>query len=191
MKKDIFLNLSIEEQVEYLNKKLEEGQTVIRIREDLGIGEKALQKILKSNGYKYNQKLRKYVCNTEVSQKVQIQGEVIEMPLETDLEGQSDTLVIQNKYKNDLLELIKYKSEILDMLKDYKCNNHKSDTTVIQIETRGINIEGLKGETIQTSIRVNKDVIEGFREFSKEYKQYKSSDLISMALKEYMEKYKK
>lgn len=188
MKKDIFLNLSIEEQVEYLNKKLEEGQTVIRIREDLRIGEKTLQRIIKSNGYRYNQKLRKYICNTEVSQ---IQGEVIEMPLETDLERQSDTLVIQNKYKNDLLELIKYKSEILDMLKDYKCNNHKSDTTVIQIETRGINIEGLKGETIQTSIRVNKDVIEGFREFSKEYKQYKSSDLISMALKEYMEKYKK
>ena len=190
MKKDIFLNLSIEEQVEYLNKKLEEGQTVIRIREDLGIGEKALQKIIKSNGYKYNQKFRKYVCNTEVSQKVQIQGEVIEMPLETDLEGQSDTLVIQNKYKNDLLELVKYKSEILDMLKDYKYNNHKSDATVIQIEPRGINIEGLKGETIQTSIRVNKDVIEGFREFSKEYKQYKSSDLISMALKEYMENHR-
>ena len=108
MEKDIFLNLSIEEQVEYLNKKLEEGQTVIRIREDLRIGEKTLQRIIKSNGYRYNQKLRKYICNTEVSQKVQIQGEVIETPLETDLEGQSDTLVIQNKYKNDLLELIKY-----------------------------------------------------------------------------------
>ena len=103
MEKDIFLNLSIEEQVEYLNKKLEEGQTVIRIREDLRIGEKTLQRIIKSNGYRYNQKLRKYICNTEVSQKVQIQGEVIETPLETDLEGQSDTLVIQNKYKNDLL----------------------------------------------------------------------------------------
>ena len=87
MEKDIFLNLSIEEQVEYLNKKLEEGQTVIRIREDLRIGEKTLQRIIKSNGYRYNQKLRKYICNTEVSQKVQIQGEVIETPLETDLEG--------------------------------------------------------------------------------------------------------
>ena len=190
MEKDIFLNLSIEEQVEYLNKKLEEGQTVIRIREDLGIGEKALQKIIKSNGYKYNQKLRKYVCNTEVSQKVQIQGEVIEMPLETDLEGQSDTLVIQNKYKNDLLELIKYKSELLDMLKDYKLNNHISNTTVIQIESKGIIIDGLHGETVQTSIRVNKEVINEFREFSKAYKQYKSSDLISMALKEYMENHR-
>ena len=72
MEKDIFLNLSIEEQVEYLNKKLEEGQTVIRIREDLRIGEKTLQRIIKSNGYRYNQKLRKYICNTEVSQTGQI-----------------------------------------------------------------------------------------------------------------------
>ena len=83
MEKDIFLNLSIEEQVEYLNKKLEEGQTVIRIREDLRIGEKTLQRIIKSNGYRYNQKLRKYICNTEVSQKVQIQGEVIDCLLYT------------------------------------------------------------------------------------------------------------
>lgn len=190
MEKDRFLKLNIEEQVEYLNKKLEEGQTVIRIREDLGIGEKTLQRIIKSNGYRYNQKIRKYICNTKVSQDEQIQGEVIEKPLEIDLEEQSDTLVIQNKYKNDLLELIKYKNKILNMLNDYECNNHKSDTTVIQIEPRGINIEGLKGETIQTSIRVNKEVIEEFREFSKEYKQYKSSDLISMALKEYIKNYR-
>ena len=99
-------------------------------------------------------------------------------------------MVIQNKYKNDLLELIKYKSELLDMLKDYKLNNHISNTTVIQIESKGIIIDGLHGETVQTSIRVNKEVINEFREFSKAYKQYKSSDLISMALKEYMENHR-
>ncbi|QEZ70865.1 hypothetical protein D4A35_18215 (plasmid) [Paraclostridium bifermentans] len=56
--------------ITYLNDKLNEGQTVIRIREDLGIGEKKLQKIIKESGYKYNQKLRKYVLNDDSIIKV-------------------------------------------------------------------------------------------------------------------------
>ena len=52
MIKKEFLELDIDKKIEYLNKKLSEGQTVIRIREDLGIGEKSLQKIIRENGYK-------------------------------------------------------------------------------------------------------------------------------------------
>lgn len=48
------------ELINKINSKLKQGNTVIRIREDLGIGEKALQKILKSSGYKYNPKLKQY-----------------------------------------------------------------------------------------------------------------------------------
>ena len=53
MTKEEFLELDINKKIEYLNEKLSEGQTVIRIREDLGIGEKSLQKIIRENGYKY------------------------------------------------------------------------------------------------------------------------------------------
>ena len=40
MIKKEFLELDIDNKIEYLNEKLSEGQNVIRIREDLGIGEK-------------------------------------------------------------------------------------------------------------------------------------------------------
>ena len=43
MKKDDFEKLNIESQIEFLNNKLSEGQTVLRLREDMGIGEKPLQ----------------------------------------------------------------------------------------------------------------------------------------------------
>lgn len=56
MTKEEFLELDINKKIQYLNKKLSEGNTVIRIREDLGVGEKLLQKIIKENGYKYSQK---------------------------------------------------------------------------------------------------------------------------------------
>ncbi|MDB8809129.1 hypothetical protein, partial [Romboutsia sp. 1001216sp1] len=60
MTKEEFLELDIDKKIEYLNEKLSEGQTVIRIREDLGIGEKSLQKIIRENGYKYFQKEKRY-----------------------------------------------------------------------------------------------------------------------------------
>lgn len=56
MTKDDFLELNTDKKIEYLNKKLSEGQTVTGIRKNLGISEKFLQKIIKKNGYKYFQK---------------------------------------------------------------------------------------------------------------------------------------
>ena len=47
MNKEQFNNLDFMEKIEYLNNKLKEDQTVIRIREDIGIGEKALQREIK------------------------------------------------------------------------------------------------------------------------------------------------
>ncbi|EPZ62068.1 hypothetical protein, partial [Paraclostridium sordellii] len=48
------------ELINKINIKLKEGHTVTRIREDLGFGEKALQKLIKGSGYKYNPKLKQY-----------------------------------------------------------------------------------------------------------------------------------
>ncbi len=69
MNKEQFNNLDFMEKIEYLNNKLKEGQTVIRIREDMGIGEKALQREIKANGYKYNNKERQYMPTTEATTK--------------------------------------------------------------------------------------------------------------------------
>lgn len=46
------------------------------------------------------------------------------------------------------------------------------------------------GETFSTSIRVDKNIWEEFKEFSKENKHIKQQDLVSLALKEFLEKYK-
>ncbi len=44
--------------------------------------------------------------------------------------------------------------------------------------------------TTTTTIRVYSDVCERFKDFAQTYQEYKSMDLISMALIEYIEKYK-
>ena len=125
MVKEEFKKLDTIDKINYINSKLEKGQTVIRIREDLGIGEKALQKIIKEAGYVYNQKSKRYITTTETT----------------------------TKYIT------------IDLIDD----------------------KHLKPKP--KSIRINEFIYQEWQEFCNK-QHYSKMDLISMALKEYMEKYK-
>ena len=186
MTKEEFLELDIDKKIEYLNKKLSEGQTVIRIREDLGIGEKSLQKIIRENGYKYFQKEKRYYKdNTNVLQKNIIQGKEI-----FDSESKDPTIVLQN-YKDDLLEIIQAKKDIFEVIKAFKENLYYKDTTnVIEVvASNEIQIKDFNSEAKVTSFRVYGETLIKWKEFCSKHKKYNNQDIVSMALEEYMKKY--
>lgn len=187
MTKKEFLELDISKKVEYLNKKLSEGQTMIRIREDLGVGEKSLQKIIKENGYKYSQKEKRYYKeNTDVLQKNIIQRKEI-----FNSEDNHTINVLQN-YKEDLLEIIKAKEEIFEIINAFKENNlyHKDTTNVIEIfASNEIQIKNFSSKAKGTSFRVYDETLIKWKDFCNKHKKYNNQDLVSMALEEYMKKY--
>lgn len=53
MDKDKFISLKIDDKINYLNDQLNNGLGVKDIREKLGIGEKALQRIIKNSDILY------------------------------------------------------------------------------------------------------------------------------------------
>lgn len=186
MTKKEFLELDINKKIEYLNEKLSEGQTVIRIREDLGIGEKSLQKIIRENGYKYFQKEKRYYKdNTNVLQKNIIHGKEI-----FDSEYEDSTIVLQN-YKEDLLEIAQAKKEIFEVINAFKENLYYKDTTnVIEVvASNEIHIKDFNSEPKVTSFRVYGETLTKWKEFCSKHKKYNNQDLVSMALEEYMKKY--
>lgn len=187
MTKKEFLELDIDKKIEYLNKKLSEGQTVIRIREDLGVGEKSLQKIIKENGYKYNQKEKRYYKeDTNVIQKNIIQEKEI-----FNLEDKHTTNVLQN-YKDDLIEIVKAKEEIFKVINAFNENNlyYKDTTNVIEvIASNEIQIKNFNSEAKVTSFRVYGETLTKWKEFCSKHKKYNNQDLLSMALEEYIKKY--
>lgn len=187
MTKEEFLELDIDKKIEYLNEKLSEGQTVIRIREDLRIGEKFLQKIIKESGYKYFQKEKRYYKeNTNVLQKNIIDGKEI-----FDLDYKDTTIVLQN-YKDDLLEIVQAKEEIFEVINAFKENLYYKDTTnVIEVvASNEIQIKEFNSEAKGTSFRVYGETLTKWKEFCNKHKKYNNQDLVSMALEEYIEKYK-
>ena len=184
MTKEEFLELDIDKKIEYLNKKLSEGQTVIRIREDLGIGEKSLQKIIRENGYKYFQKEKRYYKeNTNVLQKNIVNENY-------NLDSKDPTIVLQN-YKDDLLEIVQAKKDIFEVINAFKENLYYKDTTnVIEVvASNEIQIKDFNSDAKVTSFRVYGETLTKWKEFCSKHKKYNNQDLVSMALEEYMKKY--
>ena len=178
MVKEEFKKLDTIDKINYINSKLEKGQTVIRIREDLGIGEKSLQKIIKEAGYVYNQKLRQYIPTTESTTK----------PLEVSVVETNTNTLLTTEKANTLDYLSNNINILMDMIEKYKTTTQsttESTTNYITIDL--IDDKHLKPKP--KSIRINEFVYQDWQEFC-DKQHYSKMDLISMALKEYMEKYK-
>lgn len=181
MNKDQFNNLDFMEKIEYLNNKLKEGQTVIRIREDIGIGEKALQREIKANGYKYNNKERQYMPTTEATTKstTEILPTIV---------VDENTIVVP-KQQQQILGYLENNFEVLqEFLEKYKSTTKATtETTTNHIVINLVDDKHLNPKP--KSIRINEFIYQDWQKFC-DTKHYSKQDLISMALKEYMEKYK-
>lgn len=194
MKKEEFEKLNIEDKVKYLNDKLSEGQTVTRIREDIGIKEKPLQRIMKEHGYKYLQRERMYAKeptnSLEDNESIICRQEAIKPTIST--EDNKATLSLQENIKDDLLELLSIKEELFDLVIESRQRADKEQSNIIEvIQEQGIKIELDNSEVVKRTIRGNKTVFDNWDKFCSKNKEFSKQDLLSMALKKYIEEYEK
>ncbi len=166
--------------IERVNVCLREGKTVAQIRKELGIGEKLFQKQIKQLGYKYNQKIKQYqplgddyFDNTKV---INYDSDIVINKKDFDLDvGKMAGLI-------DSYDDIK---QVLDWFKSREYDN--SIIEVIPNNKIEINID--TEESKRTTILVNSQIYNEFNQFCNRHKEFDKKDLISMALKEYMQKY--
>lgn len=181
MNKEQFNSLDFMEKIEYLNNKLKEGQTVTRIREDIGIGEKSLQREIKANGYRYNNKEKQYVPTTETTTKstTEVFPTIVE----------DENTIVVPKQQQQILGYLENNFEVLqEFLEKYKSTTRATtETTTNHIIINLVDDKHLNPKP--KSIRINEFVYQDWQQFC-DTKHYSKQDLISMALKEYMEKYK-
>lgn len=178
MNKKEFLELDIIDKIDYLNKMLIEGYTVKEIRQDIGISEKVLQRTIKENNYKYNQKLKQYTSDmndaTETCNYAVVEKNTIVVP----------------KQQEPILSYLENNFEVLkEFIEKYKTTTRTTtETTTNNIVINLVDDKHLNPKP--KSIRINEHVYKDWQEFCDQNKYYSKQDLISMALKEYMEKYK-
>ena len=166
-----------------INELLREGKTVKEIRELLGYSEKKFQKEIKNLGYKFDQRLKQYINNDIVKVSDSNSNTLCNTTCNT-----TPSTEIINKSDKENLNFIGENIEILKEMLMYYKRNKESNTN-----SNGIVIDLIddkhKDNGKPKSVRVNYFIWEEWKEFTSK-NSFSSKDLISMALKEYMDKYK-
>lgn len=167
---------NIEEVALYLNNELLKGRKQKEVEiNDFKVNERVIAKRLISKGYKKID-----------NQYIKYDNSIIEVIKKEKSEyANSITPVInQREIQGKIIGLAQNYEKILKIIQEYDKKYDK--------EYDGITIE-LPIETIKNfraTIRINNIIWEQFSEFANNNKEFTKRDLLSMALKEYIEKYK-
>ena len=178
MTNEEFKKLNDIDKINYINSELKTGKYVKDIRPALGISEDYLQELMRNNNYKFNQKMKQYIPITEITTK----------PLEVSVVETNTSTLLTTKKANTLDYISDNINILMDMIEKYKAST-KSTT---QTTTNYITIDLVDDKHLKPkpkSIRINEFVYQEWQEFC-DKQHYSKMDLISMALKEYMDKYK-
>lgn len=181
---------NIIEQVEYINKILrgkKKGFNRIAT-EDFNIASEELLNQLKSFGYSKvkNQFVLQHEGQSVLQDKIVDVGQGVGQEV---VHNKAEIIVLPKKdnvvpvEKENYKKLMSNFDILMEMIEKYKKNNEipKSDI-VVQLPYES-------DKNYKTSIRIHKEVFEGFKLFCSKHKEFSQKELISMALVEYMNKY--
>ena len=187
-----FKELDIESKVKYVNELLQQGDSVDNIRTTLGIGKNYIANTFAKGGYKLNRNINQYIkCDDVVTNTTNVVKQNIK-PSEP--KKKTNNINTNDSYYKALEE-----GQIKDIQKQINLINNRLDnnsiTTNVVTDTTSIihsDIDKLRNKyTTSSHYRIYKDIQEEFKAFCKEHKQYKVQDIISSAIKEYLDKYNK
>ncbi|HDK7162293.1 TPA: hypothetical protein PTV34_003677 [Clostridium botulinum] len=205
MDKTKFNKLSVLEQLEYVNDKLIKGESLRNISSDLKMSKTTIRDRFKKIGYIFNAEQRQYIKHNFTTKEVEYKHNIdilhknktidnnsianheynSNINIFNDADAKNKMIDILSKYDN-LVKMAEVSTNIIEMMEWY--NKQKNI-----IEPLELNIDStrLVGEVKTTTVRLYSEVWNNFREFMEQYKEFKNMDIVSMALIEFMDRYKK
>ena len=187
-----FKELDIESKVKYVNELLQQGDSVDNIRTTLGIGKNYIANTFAKGGYKLNRNINQYIKNDTV---VTDTTNVVIKPNKKD--SKESNKVNNINTSDDRIKVLE--GQIKDIQKQINLINNRLDnnsiTTNVVTDTTSIIHSSIdsydRNDTKSSHYRIYTDIQEEFKKFCKDNRQYKVQDIISSAIKEYLDKYNK
>ncbi|WP_257676378.1 DNA-binding protein [Clostridium felsineum] len=185
MNRSEFDKLDFTGQVSYINEELIKGSTLTKICKSINIGRTTIRDRFIKGGYSFNKEKNQYLktTNDKNNSKVTHKNNIVS-------NDNSKTIVEFNSIKNDLLELIKNKDDILKIIDDYKKNINNRIIDVPELNINDIPPEMQKNINTR-SLKIYDPIYKLFSKLCNKYSSIKKQDLISLALLEFYNKYKK
>lgn len=192
MTKDEFNELEVLKQIDYINEQLKNNISITGVCKCVGIGRSTIRDRFKRVGYLYDKEVNAYVlkeenndCYVDVIKK----NNSCITPVETtDIaevhkeEGVFDIIEkSDDEIKNNLLDLAKNYELLKEIIDIHRCN-----TSVVK---KQIVIDLDDAESKLVTLRVNSGVLGEFNKFCDNNKQFKKVDLLSQAIKNFIDQY--
>lgn len=175
-----FKALELEQQVEYINGLLEQGDTVDSIRLALGVGKNYIGNNFSKGGYKKDRATGLYIkTGEEATINTNTTNEKAQKANNKALSG-GNSSNSNNSLEKRVEGLEKQLEAIMTML---EANN--TNATV----TTELNIKTFEGEKVARSYKVNVEVQKQFKAFCKAHSEYEVGDILANAMLEFMNKF--
>lgn len=181
-----FKALALEQQVEYINSQLEQGETVDNIRIALGVGKNYIGNNFKKGGYVKDRATGLYILVGEAKSENKVNST-----------KKANRKVLESKMEGDRIKVLETKMESLEtnleqikaMLNTIVTKGNNVNTTIGIIDTEIKTFE--TDNLVSRSYKVDADVQQAFKVFCRVNGKYNISDILSNAMLEYMEKFNK
>ena len=186
MTKEEFNKLDLMEQIDFINKKLKEGYSLTRLdQENIISSRKTISNRFKKAGYELNKDTNQYEHIVDV---VEIVNAADEVAITSEPIQESSNFVVRGDLVNNkaLEELILNYSDMSSRLDEvYKWYQESSNKVV----TGDLTIDNFEGKVVTRSYKIYESIQKEFAEYCASSK-YRVQDLISQAIKEFLDKYK-
>lgn len=174
-------DLEVIDQIDFINEKLKEGYSLSRLdKENIISSRKTISNRFKKIGYELNKESNQYESIIEVveSDKPEDKEPVLES---------SNKVVRGDQSNNKLLqEIILNYADMNDKLEEVYNWYLKSSNKVVSDDLK---IHDFEGEVVTRSYKIYEPIQKEFAEYCSSSK-YRVQDLISQALKDFLEKYR-
>ena len=172
--------MSIDEIIDYINTELNKGRTLKDIEvNDFKVSDRVIAKRLSRKGYKRINNQYVYKSNTNVLKDNLNQS---------DFSINKPNTKVLPKYNNidfsQITELINLIEPIKEVIKEYERNKNIIEIKNIELKPKAVI------EVKQKIFKIDIEIANKWDKFILEHREYKVQQLISLALEEFIEKYK-
>lgn len=179
---------SNEETVKEVLKLQNEDYKLTEIAKKMEASPETIRRAMNRSGYKT--KNGRFIknddkCNTNIIQENTEKAEQLQVEI---ISSEAAAIISNDDIKNNLLKIVNQYDKIQKVIDWFDSRDDKDNTNIIQVNT-GLKIELPEADIKRTTIRVNEKVWNSFNNLADKYKEYDKHSLLSMALKEFVERY--
>ena len=183
MRRIDFDKLEVIDQIEYINKELNKNNTLTSICKSIGIGRSTIRDRFKKIGYEYNKITNQYESIVEIVESKSVENVEIEPITQRSskkvVRADNEILTnIINNYEDNLSKL----NELYSWY-ELQINNNV-------VDTKKLIISDFDDKIVVRSYKLYESIQKDFTAFCKRNNKYKVQDILSQALKEFLDKYK-